>query len=151
MALCERDIDVAAFADRLAVIKRFENCKQACVLLHQARDGIDVAGTPCATQCGPFPLGLACRGDGGIDIVLACLAQRCQGLAICRVLAVKPVSRGGELPIDEVAKTGPLVDQPRQSVGSTFRSGAIVHRFKDLFYGHRVYCPVWNDRTKTVR
>ena len=44
MADGERDIQVARFADGLAVIERFEDGEQAGVLLHGAGDGVEVAG-----------------------------------------------------------------------------------------------------------
>ena len=48
-----RDVDIAAFADRLTVVHRFQHREQALALLDVARDRVDVLGALCAGQFRP--------------------------------------------------------------------------------------------------
>ena len=64
----QRNVDVAAFADRLAVVHGFEHRKQARVFLDQARDGVQIA------SAGVWSSEIAIRKSGsrslncGIDV-----------------------------------------------------------------------------------
>ncbi len=73
----QRDVDIAAFADRLAVVQRLQHREQARVLLHQPRQGIEVP-RPARARPGlrPFRLRRAGGGDGGVDVRLRGLATR---------------------------------------------------------------------------
>jgi hypothetical protein len=46
----QRDVDVARLADRLAVVERLQHGEQAGVLLHLARERVEVARAAVAAQ-----------------------------------------------------------------------------------------------------
>src|SRR5690606_19996685 len=58
----QRDIDITALADRLAVIEGLEDGKEPRVLLDQAGDGIEIFAALVARKRGPGLL----RGAGGL-------------------------------------------------------------------------------------
>ncbi len=53
MARGQRHVDIARFADRLAVIKAFDNRQQARIFLDQAGKGVEVFRTVMTVQCRP--------------------------------------------------------------------------------------------------
>ena len=69
----QRHVDVARFADRLAVVHRLEHGQQAVVLLDVAGDGVQIAGADDAGRLAPAFEGGAGGSHGGIDFRLACL------------------------------------------------------------------------------
>ena len=61
MADRQRHVDVAALADRLAVVDRFQHREQALVALHGAADGVEHLGALVAGRGAPFRQRLARR------------------------------------------------------------------------------------------
>jgi hypothetical protein len=68
MAGDQRNVDVAGFADRLAVVERFHHRKEAAVALDEACQRIEVAGAAMSRKCSPGRLRLGGGLDGGIDV-----------------------------------------------------------------------------------
>ena len=58
----QRHVDVAAFADRLAVVDRFQHREQALVTLHGAADGVEHLRPRIAWRRAPFRQRLRRRG-----------------------------------------------------------------------------------------
>src|SRR5690606_2328704 len=54
MAGGERNVDIAGFADRLAIVHGFEHSQKALALLDMARDGIEIFRALVSRQLGPF-------------------------------------------------------------------------------------------------
>ena len=71
MPLCQCDIDITGLADRLAIIERFQNCKQARVLLQQPGQPIENFGAGVPALGLPYRLGVARRFDGAVHIRLS--------------------------------------------------------------------------------
>jgi len=74
MALHQRDINIAGFAQRLAVIQCLKHRKQARVFLHRPRQRIKIARPPVPAQTRPAPLRAPGCGNGGINLGLARVA-----------------------------------------------------------------------------
>ena len=136
MPLRQRNINVAAFADRLAVVQRLKHSKQTRMLLQKARNGIKHPGATMPAQLCPFALRLARGCYGGFHIGLRALGHIGQHVASGRVAGFKGRANGGELPVDEVTKAVTHIDQPRKRLGSPFWGGAIIHAFKNVANGH---------------
>jgi len=136
MALHQWDVDITAFADRLAVVQSFQNREEAAVLLQQAGNGVEIFGTAMTAQAFPFGLGFARSFDGGIDLVLRCLRQVGESLAVGGVLGLEVLAWCGPVTVDEVAKGRALIDNPGQRISCAFGGGAVIHGFEDLFNGH---------------
>ena len=64
----ERNVDVAALADRLAIVHRLENCQTPRVLLHLAGERIEIARALMAAQRLPCRKSLARRCHRGVHI-----------------------------------------------------------------------------------
>ena len=68
----ERDVDVAALLDRLAVVEALGHGELACALLHEPGDAEEVLAAVAAAHLRPgLVVGAASGGDGGVDIRLA--------------------------------------------------------------------------------
>ena len=112
MALRQRDVDVARLTDRFAIVERLEHGKEAAVFLQEAGKGIEV---PCALVAGQFrpgrkgPFG---RGNGGVDVFGAALADLGERFACGRVISGKGFGRFGELTPDEMAEFGTAFGDP---------------------------------------
>ena len=86
MADRQRHVDVAALADRLAVVDRFQHREQALMPLHGAADGVEhlgalVAGRARSTRARPC----AAAADRRIDVGIAGLRDAWPALAGRRV------------------------------------------------------------------
>ena len=60
----EGDVDVAALADRFAVVEGFKDGEEAGVFLGQAGEGVEVLRALVGGEFGPFRLGAAGGCDG---------------------------------------------------------------------------------------
>ncbi len=136
MPLGKGDVDVAAFPDRLAVIKGFEHGEQPRMFLQQPRNGVEEPCPARPTQRLPSRLRCPCGGNGRVDIGLRRLRERGQNFARGRIAAVKTCSRIGEGAADEMAEARALIDDPCQRVPGAFGGGAILHGLEDLLDGH---------------
>ena len=105
----KRDIHIAGFTDRLAVIQGFEDCEFAGALLDDASDAEEVLRAILAGHLRPgLFVGLASRGDRGVDIGvtgLGNIAEHLLGGGVDR-LEEGATLRFDELPTDEQAVTG---------------------------------------------
>ena len=77
----ERNIDVAALADGLAVVHRFENGETARMLLHLPGESVEIAGALMAAERLPCGQSLARGGDGGFDVGGVALGDFGEGFA----------------------------------------------------------------------
>ena len=70
MARHQRNIDVAGFADGLAVIERFQHGEQARVFLDLPRQRIEIARATVAAKRGPAGERGVGRLHRGVDVAL---------------------------------------------------------------------------------
>ena len=136
MTLGQRDIDIAAFADRLAVVERFKDREKAAVLLQEPRQRIEIPRATMAAQLFPNRLGLASGLDGGVDVFLCRLTDLRQRLAARRIAALEAFRGLRERPVNEVPEFRAVALEPFHRLGIAFRGWAIFHRFKNFFDGH---------------
>src|SRR5580704_18549204 len=104
MARHEWNVDVAAFADRLAIVHRFQNGKKAGMFLHQACEGIQITRTDMWSERAPLWKGRARCLHGGGDIRRGTLGNRCKSLSVGRIDRLEVLAGGRCLPcaVDEM-------------------------------------------------
>ena len=85
MARDQGDVDIARFADGLAIVEAFDHGEQARVLLNVAGDGVNVARALVRAEGGPGRLRAAGGGYGGVDVGGAGVRDLRQGFAAGRV------------------------------------------------------------------
>ena len=135
MAGDKRHVDVAAFPDGLAVVKRLKHGEQARMFLNQPRDGIQNAGPRLGIPA-PGLLRLAGGCDGGINILGGGLADPGQGRAVRGVLRIEAFSRFRVGSGDEMAEAALVALQPSEGLGCILGRRAVIHRFEDFLNGH---------------
>ena len=102
----ERQVDVAALADRLAAVEALEHGELARALLDDARDPVEVLGALRRRERRPAVLERGARGlDGEADVLLVRLRHLGELLLARRRLRREPLRRLrlDELPADEEA------------------------------------------------
>src|SRR6202165_3347330 len=125
----QRNIDVAAFTNRLAVIQCFENREPARMFLHLPRQRIDITrarmrseGLPC-WQSSP-------RGfHRAIDIRCRSLRHRREFFTCGRIRGLEITSRRGRLPraVPEISQAPAVAVQPCKSFARVLWRGAVLH------------------------
>jgi hypothetical protein len=122
----KRHVDVAALADRLAVVERLQHGKQAGALLHMAGQRIEVARALVARQRSPGGLGGAGGSNGGGDIIGTALTDQGQELPGGGLRVSNRSCRRGEPAADEMAEP---VGVPASEPGRhrRLRGGAVFH------------------------
>ncbi len=131
----QRHVDVAGFADRLAVIEGFHDSQQARMFLHQPRDGVEGAGALVA-GFGPRGLRLAGGFDGFGDFIRGAFGDTCQLLASGGIAGGEIVAPRAPFAIDVMARYGAMIGQPLQGLGCAFGGGAVIHGVEDFLDGH---------------
>jgi len=136
MPLRQRNVDVARFADRFAIVQRFQHREQPAVFLQKPGDGIKIPRPARPANAFPFALRRAGGVNSGVNLTLRGLRQGRQYLAGGRIAAVEPVAGRGERAVDEMPEPVALIHQPCQRLGGVFRGGAVFHAFEFVFDGH---------------
>ena len=125
----QRNVDVAALADGLAVVDGLQHGETARVLLHLARERIEITGALMSAERLPAGQGFA-RGFNG-SIYIGGIAMRDFGdlvagrwIAGCEVLAA-----GGLLPraVDVVAEVALMRVEPALDLFGVFRRRTVFH------------------------
>ncbi len=133
----QRDVDVARFADRLAVVERLQHRQQAIVLLDVAGDGVEIAGAGVPAQLAPRGEGGAGGSDGVIDVLgvvgVGVLRQRIAGGGvdagqIAAGFRLRPVI------VDEQPELALVRVEPCVSGIRRFRRRSVGHGLKNLGY-----------------
>src|SRR5450631_1512049 len=132
----ERDVDVAALANRLAIVHGFKDREEPGVLLHQSRQSVEIASPSMRSEGSPLWRCSARRANGSIDVSGPALGDRGQFLAIRGVDRVEIFSRGRRLPrsSDEESKVPSMTLQPSFRFFGILGSGPILHA--DKFFGN---------------
>ena len=128
-------INIAAFADRFAVVERLHHRQKAAVFLHQTRDGIKNAGAPVA-RFGPGRLRFAGGGDGCVDFRCRAFGDTRQLFAGSRVVGREVIPQWPPFAVDIMARDSATVGQPFQRLSIAFRGGAVFHSVEDFLDGH---------------
>jgi hypothetical protein len=109
MPLCERHVDVARLADRLAVVEGFQHGEETGMLLQEAGERVEVFRALMAGEPRPFREGAGGGLDRGVHILHRALGDLGQRFAGGGVLRGEGLARAGEAAVDEMPEgTGPL-------------------------------------------
>src|SRR6266849_9351434 len=130
----QRNVDIAALADRLSIVHRLEDREKPGVLLNLSRNRIQVASP--SMGCESLPLWRRCpRGlNGCIHIGGRSLGGRRQLLSVGGVEGIEVSARRWFLPgtVDEMFEAPVMTIQPGRRLFRVLRSGAILHG-RELF------------------
>ncbi len=132
----QRNINVATFANRLAVVHRLENREQPGMLLHQPRDGIQIARASMRSERAPSGRRSPRGFDRGINVRGRALRDRSEFLGVRRIDGVEVLSRRGSLPTasDEMLEAEGVAFQPGDCFLRIFWSGPVFHGYE--FFGN---------------
>ena len=128
----QRHVGVAALADRLAVVETFQNGEKARVLLHVARDGVEIPGPLVARQRRPARLPRASGLNGDVDVLIAALRDRGQQLARGGGADLEGLARRSEGAVDEMAEARFVLLEPIAHDGAVLGGGAVIHGRKNV-------------------
>ena len=132
----QRHVDVAAFADGLAIVHRFQHGQKPRVFLHKPGQRIQVSGPLMPGKPRPFRLRAAGCGNGRVQVFGRALRHLGQHLGRRGVLRLKRLARFGEAAVDPVAEAAAMCLQPVLRLGAGFRGGAIAHLVENVADGH---------------
>ena len=128
----ERHVDVAQFADRLAVVERLQHREEALALLHMPRQRIEMLRALVAGKRRPPSLRLARRGDRRVDVGRGALADAGDALALGGVEHVEQGGGFGEAAVDEMTEAVLMRLEPRQHMLRALGRRAVVHRLENV-------------------
>ncbi len=140
MARDERNIDVAALADGLAVVHRLEHREPARVLLHLPGESVEIARALVAAQRLPCGKSFARGGDGGFHVVgiaLGHFGKRFAGRRIAGGL-VLAARRRNPRAADELLEAAMVPLQPLIRFFRIFRRGSVLHGVELFRNAHSV-------------
>src|SRR5437016_6238602 len=118
----EWNVDVARFADGLAVVHGLEHGKQARVLLNQPSKCVQVTRATVPAERSPDIKYLVCCGNSGVDVVLVALRNARKRLGCGRIdrLEIFTTVWLAPLAIDEMTECARVLFQPAQRGCRTF-------------------------------
>ena len=125
----QRNIDVAALANRLAVVHGLEHGETAGMLLHGSRQRVEIASSRVRSERLPFRQSCAGGSDGGVDV-------RSRSLGDCRELLagggiggfeVSTFRRLSPCAVDEMSEAAAVEIQPGEGFFRVLRRGTVFH------------------------
>ncbi len=137
----QRNVDVAALADRLAVVHRLQHREQPRLLLHDPRQRIKHP-RPRLRVLRPSPLRLPRRRHRLGDVARAALRHARQHLARRRIAALERLARRGEPPADPVPEPPRMTVEPSVHLAPPLRRRPVFHRLEDVADGHASVFPL---------
>ena len=143
----QRNIDVAALANRLAVVHRFQHRQQPRMLLHQPRQRIQISRPRMRSKRLPLRRRRPRRFHRGIDVGRRALRHRRQPLAIRRIDGVEIFPARRRLPraIDKMPKAPAMTIQPRRNLFRILRRRPVLHAHEFFSNAHwRCSIPLLN-------
>ena len=139
MAGHQRDVDVAGFADRFAVVEGFEHGKKARLLLQVTGDGIKPTRAAMTAEGLPAGQGGAGGGHRGVDVGLGALGHLGELAGGGRIEGGEKFTFGarqGETTVDEMTETATVALEPGDGGVGRFRCFAVTHVAISLENGH---------------
>src|ERR1700757_2446506 len=123
------DIDVAAFANRFAVVQRFEHREPARMFLHLPGQRIKIPCTRMWSEGLPRRKGSACGLHCAINVCCRSLRNGCKFLASGGVRCVEIAACRGRLPcaVDEMSEAAAMAVQPRKGLARVLWRRPILH------------------------
>ena len=113
----QRNVDVAALANRLAIVHRLQHREQPRMLLHQPRQRIQIARPRMRSERLPRWRRRPRRFHRCVDVRRGSLRHRRQPLPIRRIDGLEVLARRRRLPhaVDEMRKAPPMMIQPGEA------------------------------------
>ena len=148
----ERNIDVARFANRLAVVDGLEHREVARMLLNAAGDGVQPAGARVIVQRLPTGQRGTGRGNGSVYVVGAALSharEQCSGRWIVHLEQLTG-GRRGKRAADEMSERAAVTGQPGANDRIAFRRRAVAHGVEDLADGAARWCRCGSHAVHTM-
>ena len=125
----QRNINVAAFANGLSVVHCFEHRETPRMLLHLARQGIEVPGAPMRSESLPDSQRATRRFHRGVYVREGSLRNTRKLISRGGICCVEVLPGGGVQPgaVDEVSEPAAVPVEPKQRFARVFRRRAIFH------------------------
>src|SRR5690348_12667276 len=129
MAGDERDIDVAGFADGLAVVESFEDGEAAGMFLDLASEGVEIAGAGVRRKRLPGGESRAGGFDSGVDVCGGALGDVGEFFGGGGIGGVEEFIFEGRLPraVNEMAEAAVVMVEPGERFAGIFGGRAVVH------------------------
>src|SRR6516164_723088 len=116
MAGDQGNVDVARFADRLAVVDRLQDREKSRVFLDVTSERVKMAGASVAGEARPAWERLPRRGDRGVHVGRRALGHARDALPRRWVEHVEEIARLGKAAVDEMAEAGAMAFKPGDDV-----------------------------------
>ena len=136
----QRHVDVAGFADRLAIVDGFEHAEKPFAFLHMPRERVEMTRPFVARQRRPRGQRLARGGNGGVDVGLRALRHARDRLALGGIEDVEQFAGLGEAARDEMAEAGTVRGEPAAHGVVVLGRGAVIQRHHEV--GDLVHGPI---------
>ena len=150
----QRNIDVAALADRLAVIHGLEHGQAAGMLLHGPRQRVQISSSRVRCQGLPFRQGGACGAHRSVNVRCRSLGNRGKLLA-GRGISGFEVSAVRRLPprtVDKMSEAAAMSIQPGERLFRVLRRGTVFHGDELFSDAHIAWCASnTNSNSNTIK
>ena len=93
MSCHQRNINIAGFADGLAIVHAFQHGKQPAVFLDLARQRVQIAGTAMSAYCHPAFQGINRSANRGIHVRRVAVCHLGEQFAVGRAAGFKILTR----------------------------------------------------------
>src|SRR5581483_6599423 len=125
----QRDVNVPALANGLAIVHRFEHRQQSRMLLHKACQRVQITGARMSARCTPFRRRNLRSLNGSVDVSSSALRDTRQRVSGRRIEGVEIGSRRGFLPLtsDEMSEAALVTIEPGYRLFGVFRGGTVFH------------------------
>src|SRR5262249_26013476 len=130
MAPDQRDINIAALANRLAIVHRFQHCQPSRMLLYLPGHRIEVASSHMRGERLPTRQRSARAAHSSVNVRGRTLCYRGERFSRGGIESVEENSFRGKVKsaVDEMAEPALVTIQPDQCLARVLRRGAILHR-----------------------
>src|SRR3954447_2413594 len=126
----ERHVDIARFADWLAVVERLEHGEEPAMALHHARERVQMPCPPAAAQREPAWLRGASGGHRGVDIGRLPWGDRGEPFSRGGRVRHEALSAGRRMPraADEMPEARLMLREPGTRRLIVLGCGTVFHR-----------------------
>ena len=138
MAGDQRDVEIAALADGLAIVHGLQNRQAARMFLHQARQGVEIARPRVIGERLPNRKRGASGLHGCADVGCGALSDGGERFAGGRIGRVEEFVLSGRVPFtgDKVADLAFVAIEPGERFARIFRRVAVLHRYEFFYDTH---------------
>src|SRR5262249_55497380 len=125
----QRDIDIAALADGLAIVQRLQNREAARVLLYLAREGVEIARPGVRADLLPMRKRFAGSADSSVYVLCVALGDAGELLAGRGIVGVEIFAGHGRYPLaaDEVPEAALVTVEPGECLLGVLEGCSVFH------------------------